>query len=70
MDKYDGSLGLLYCAEKKIRRKREDCLLQKNAVHKSHGTLTKYLILVPDKGVLISWNQIQTPKGIKVNTAN
>lgn len=56
--------------EKKSRRIGEDCLLQKNAVHKSHRRLTKYLILFPDKGVLISRDQIQTPKGIKFNAAN
>lgn len=60
----------MHCVEKKIRRMGEDCLPKKNSMHKSHGRLTKYLILVPDEGALISWNQIQTPKGIKVNKAN
>lgn len=48
----------------------EECLPQKNVVHKSLRRLRKYLILVPNQGVLISWNQIQTPKGIKVKAAN
>lgn len=48
----------------------EDCLPQKNSMHKSNGRLTKYLILVPDKGVLIFLNQIQTPKEIKLNMVN
>lgn len=58
LGKYDVSLGSGALYQKKDYKDGRRRLPKENSNNKSNEGLTKCLILVPDKDVLISWNQI------------
>lgn len=70
VDKYCVSLGPSAQWTEKIRKMGDDCLPQKDPMHKSQERFAEYFIPIQDKDILIFQNQKQAPKGIKVNVTN